>query len=89
MTDQIYQQIEQVCSERAKRFGIKPKSKKYLDMQAEFLSGAMAAMVAMGEKTPHNLEHFTLEEVHGKSMPPHWIFGIMRGDDVCNQKQNS
>ncbi len=89
MNDTIYNRIEEQFKSRASsnpsEYG-KPGSKKYLNRQAEFFTGAMAAMVAISELsiiTPTGKK--TEEDIkasHGKALPPKWVFSIMRGDDI-------
>lgn len=65
----VQQYILQILASRRHQMGLKPTSKKGLEMQGDFLAGAMTALHAMGL------------DAH-QSMPPSWYIAIMRGDVV-------
>lgn len=81
MTQKIYDQIEAQWKSRVKANYWTPKSKKYFNTQAEFFTGAMAALVAVNDNANLQEVEKTEEEKksgHGAAMPPRWVFGIMR-----------
>lgn len=92
MNKAIYAHIEQqfksrIAAARQQGDKLKPGSVSYQKKQTEFFTGAMAAMVAVFNQSPADIaaifaEAKDVKELHGKAMPPSWIFGIMRGDDL-------
>lgn len=84
--DNIYNRIEEQFKQRVSScpsaYG-KPGSKKYSDQQAEFFTGAMAALIAIVEsEQPLDLPA-DMKERHGLAMPPKWVISIMRGDVIA------
>lgn len=65
--------IAQAWKERAEAYDLRPKTKKYLDAQWHFLSGACAAL------------HYTDASVEGDKLshrvPPMWIIAGISGRD--------
>lgn len=75
-----------------------PRSQKHQNRQADFFTGAMAALIAVFEQSPDDIAAIfkeagatpgymgptpnSLKLLHGKAMPPSWVFGLMRGDDL-------
>ncbi len=73
--DSVHAYIEQHWLKRAENQHLKPGTKKYLDTQAEFFTGAMAALCGMSENEN--------KQPDGSCMPPKWVFGIMRGEMIA------
>lgn len=108
MNKAIYNRIKtqfaaRVQSARTQGDTLKPQSAAYQKKQAEFFTGAMAAMVAIFEQSADTIEKIFndaagskpeidpnyLQTLHGKAMPPAWVFGIMRGDDLLAEETDS
>lgn len=85
MNTEIYSRIEEQFKNRAKENFPKPSSKKFKDAQAEFFCGAMAAMIAISENNNPGISEQERKELNGKCMPPKWVIGLMRGDDLTKQ----
>ena len=66
MTKTQRAEIVRHFAERAKNFGLKPGTKRYLDAQAMFFCGAMAAA----------------HHVAGEQVDPVWTISIMSGRDI-------
>lgn len=79
---QLY--VVQKFAERAQSFQLKKGSKKYQQAQEHFLAGAMSAWCSSFETDP-NIVGDLQNELRGKAMPPSWVFGLMRGDDVVDE----
>lgn len=81
MTPEQQKYVAQKFVERAQSFQLKKGSKKYKDAQCEFFCGAMAAWCAtIDADTTITDEQKKL--FYGMAMPPKWVFGMMRGDDL-------
>lgn len=102
MNQQIYTAIEQQFKKRieaARQQGekLKPGSAAYIKKQAEFFTGAMAALVAVVDMNPAQLNNELTkgegpeakQRLHGKAMPPSWVFSIMRGDDIIAENETN
>jgi hypothetical protein len=108
MNKAIYARIEQQFKSRieaARQQGdkLKPGSVSYHKKQAEFFTGAMAALVAVFEQSQADIEAIYTEaagnavevhpdmvkRLHGKAMPPKWVFGILRGEDLLKEETES
>lgn len=104
MNKAIYTAIEQQFKSRVEAFRqqgdkLKPGSVTYQRKQAEFFSGAMAALVAVTGQPLADIEAVFNEAagsnvevnkdyqkiMHGKSMPPHWVIAIMSGRDILSE----
>jgi len=57
---------------------IKKGSDKYIKAQAEFFTGAMAALIAIIQQPTFIKETTDM----GKAMPPMWVFPIMTGEVI-------
>ena len=80
--DVILRQIEETFVKRMTGIYVEPGSDEYNAARQEFFTGAMAGMTAIiqvGEFK--NSEMVSEAALAGLRMPPHWVFGIMRGDD--------
>ncbi len=78
MNDAIYAAVERQFEARIAANNIKKGSAKYLKMQGEFYTGAMAALVAIIEQPTFVKETKDM----GLAMPPKWVFPIMTGDPI-------
>ena len=78
----ILNQIEETFVKRMASGYVHPGSDEYNMARQEFFTGAMAAMSAIMEVGEFkNSEMVSEGALGGLRMPPHWVFGIMRGDD--------
>lgn len=108
MNKAIYAHIEQqfksrIAAARQQGDKLKPGSVSYNKKQAEFFTGAMAALVAVVNQSPADIEAVFNEAggnkveldpnyqqtLNGKAMPPSWVIGIMRGDDLLAYQTKS
>jgi len=64
--------IEKQWKDRVVSQGLKPGTRTYLKAQAEFFTGAMAALKALGYPIEQHVA---------------WIVSIMSGRDIINRKQ--
>lgn len=94
---QFKQRIEAARQQGEK---LKPGSAAYVKKQTEFFTGAMAALVAIAGQSLTDIEKIfdeaggksafrsdkAQQTLNGKAMPPKWVFGIMRGDDILSDK---
>lgn len=78
MNDAIYAAVERQFESRVAANNIKKGSVKYLKMQAEFYTGAMAALVAIIEQPTFVKETKDM----ARAMPPRWVCPIMSGDPI-------
>ena len=84
MSQEIYKQqpAQPVRYNEMRNFIIYEVEKQYLERNAycemksgaDFVSGAMAAMLALGQQL------YNMDPDNGAIMPPRWVFGCMRGD---------
>lgn len=66
---EIQNKIETVFRGRVEMIHAYATEEEYLKAQAEFFSGAMAAMVALGVE-------------NGQAMPPRWVIPAMVGEKI-------
>lgn len=68
LTDKQHNYLVRVFKERMSTFDIKPKSKKYIELQTEFFIGAISIL--------------DIDKVDNSSMTPSIYVSILRGDVI-------